>query len=66
LFKNITCSYTSAVFSSIYASKDERAPEQKVNIITPEIISTIQNILDVVVCTDISPYPTVVIVVQIK
>ena len=45
---------------------DERAPEIKVNEITPKIIRKIQNILSIVVLADKSPYPTVVIVVIVK
>jgi hypothetical protein len=45
---------------------EERDPEIKVNTTTPITIITMQNNLSVVVAADMSPYPTVVMVVTVK
>jgi hypothetical protein len=43
-----------------------KAPEMKVNVITPNIINQKQKNYSGVVTADMSPYPTVVIVVTVK
>ena len=45
---------------------EDKEPLMNVKTITPKISSTIQKILSGVVAADISPYPTVVIVVMVK
>lgn len=59
----------SYVFALVWSNDDineDREPDIKVNTTTPKISSKIQNIRSYVVDADMSPYPTVVIVVTVK
>ena len=45
---------------------EDRAPEMKVKTITPSTMSTMQYRRSMLVLADMSPYPTVVMVVTVK
>ena len=47
-------------------STEDKAPEMKVNTITPRTMSNMQYRRSILVVADMSPYPTVVMVVTVK